>query len=233
MREGGSLNLVVDSSLASLNSLGNKPLKLDGILFLGDICWGWWWSWWWWKWWWWLMVMMLMASFEQCYQYVSLHTISLRSPGAFDWSTLSQTFPPLEFLFTSKISSLAPHPNNSNICLENVEFCILAGKSSDANVFAEFLVTSAPCPVLCRWPAIPWEVPIYQNTPISLTHVRTFCENIYQTKTIFSKYFLNTSLKHQFKGFFYQLIKLHCWILCSIVYKSMQEWAWSLFISCT
>ena len=142
-----------------------------------------------------------MASFEQCYQYVSLHTISLRSPGAFDWSTLSQTFPPLEFLFTSKISSLAPHPNNSNICLENVEFCILAGKSSDANVFAEFLVTSAPCPVLCRWPAIPWEdlffrwpaipweVPIYQNTLILLTHVRTFCENIYQTKTIFSKIF--------------------------------------------
>ena len=130
-----------------------------------------------------------MASFEQCYQYVSLHTISLRSPGAFDWSTLSQTFPPLEFLFTSKISSLAPHPNNSNICLENVEFCILAGKSSDANVFAEFLVTSALCPVLCRWPAIPWEVPIYQNTPILLTHVRTFCENIYQTKTIFTKIF--------------------------------------------
>ena len=37
MREGGSLSLVVDSSLASLNSLGSKPLRLDGILFLGKI----------------------------------------------------------------------------------------------------------------------------------------------------------------------------------------------------
>ena len=27
--------MVVDSSLASLNSLGSKPLRLDGILFLG------------------------------------------------------------------------------------------------------------------------------------------------------------------------------------------------------
>ena len=36
LREGGSLSLVVDSSLASLNSLGSKPLRLDGILFLGE-----------------------------------------------------------------------------------------------------------------------------------------------------------------------------------------------------
>ena len=35
MREGGSLSLIVDSSLASVHSLGSKPLRLDGILFLG------------------------------------------------------------------------------------------------------------------------------------------------------------------------------------------------------
>ena len=33
------------------------------------------------------------------------------------------------------------------------------------NVVAKFLVTSPPCPVLCRWAAIPGEVPIYQNHP--------------------------------------------------------------------
>ena len=143
-----------------------------------------------------------MASFEQCYQYVSLHTISLRSPGAFDWSTLSQTFPPLEFLFTSKISSLAPHPNNSNICLENVEFCILAGKSGDANVFAEFLVTSAPCPVLCRWPAIPWE-DFFQMTCYSLGSAN-LPEHSYLTNTcphILRKHLSNKNnlLKNIFK----------------------------------
>ena len=147
-----------------------------------------------------------MASFEQCYQYVSLHTISLRSPGAFDWSTLSQTFPPLEFLFTSKISSLAPHPHNSNICLENVEFCILAGKSSDANVFAEFLVTSAFAPFSVDDLLFPGKIRGSANLP-EHSYLTNTCPHILRKhlsnknnllKNIFKTLPSNTNLK----GFF-------------------------------
>ena len=172
MREGGSLSLIVDSSLASVHSLGSKPLRLDGILFLGMMT---------------TMLMMmtlintilnttlgckdffchrlqpwslwlvdLIANFCLSFRIPFHHLTSLSSLPLKSITFVCVFLPlllvvlPLLLVFLPLLLVFLP------LLLVNLRF---------TNVVAKFLVTSPPCPVLCRWAAIPGEVPIYQNHP--------------------------------------------------------------------